>query len=191
MKFSDFDLRSVGHEVQLVGGIWAGAGEAYLCYFPDYGQEYEPTAVEMNGDDWKALLRQSDLVETEVLAKAQDGSIVKAVIRKCERNIEQGVQWSVFKRDSYSCRYCGRNDVPLTVDHLVLYEDGGPSVPENLLAVCRKDNKRRGRMPYAQWLESAHYREVSKNLTPEQREHNRALVATLDAIPRMTHVRSR
>ena len=191
MKFSDLDLRSVGQEVQLVGGIWAGCGRAFLCYFPEYGQEFEPVALEMNGDDWKALLRQSDLVETEVLAKAQDGSVVKAVIRKCERNIEQGVQWSVFKRAQYRCQYCGRDDVPLTVDHLVTYEDGGPSVLENLLAVCRKDNKRRGRMAYAEWLDSPYYREVSKGLTPEQREHNRALVATLDSIPRMVHVRSR
>lgn len=191
MKFTDFDLKSVGHEVQLVGGIWAGNGKAYLCYFPEYGQEFEPVALEMNDDDWKALLRQSDLVETEVLANAQDKSIVKAVIRKCERNIEQGVQWAVFRRDEFRCVYCGRNDVPLTVDHLVLYEDGGPSTEANLVAACRACNKRRGRMPYDQWLDSPYCREKSKGIDGQRRAKNWALKDTLDAIPRMSHVRSR
>ena len=191
MKFSEFDLKNVGHEVQLVGGIWAGCGRAFLCYFPEYGAEFKPVALEMNGDDWKALLRQSDLVETEVLAKAQDGSIVKAVIRKCERNIEQGVQWAVFRRDGYACRYCGRSDVPLTVDHLVLWEDGGPSVESNLVAADKRCNKTRGRLSYASWLAHPYYQRVSQALTESQREVNRRLLETLAAIPRMTHVRSR
>ena len=192
MKFSDLDLRSVGHEVQLVGGIWAGNGKAYLCYFPEYGEEFEPTAVEMSQDDWKALLRQSDLVETEVLTNAKDPTSMKAVIRKCERNIEQGISWSVFKRAQFRCEYCGRDDVPLTVDHLVLWEDGGPSnTTDNLLAVCRRCNKTRGRTQYADWLRHPYYLDVSKRLSPEKRAQNEALVATLDSIPRVAHVRSR
>jgi hypothetical protein len=173
MKFADFDLSAVGHEVQLVGGIYAGNGHAYLCYFPDYGQEYEPVALEMTPDDWKALLRQSDLVETEVLAKAQDGTSVKAVIRKCERNIEQGVSWSVYRRAHFQCEYCGKDDVPLTVDHLVLYEEGGPSNDlDNLACVCRRCNKTRGRMHYDEWLMSPYYLRVSRGLTEEQRKEN-------------------
>ena len=191
MRFSDLDLRSVGHEVQLVGGIWAGNGKAYLCYFPEYGAEFEPTVVEMNQDDWKALLRQSDLVETEVLTNAKDPTSVKAVIRKCERNIDQAVQWKVFRRDDCRCCYCGRNDVPLTVDHLVLFESGGPSIEANLLSACKACNKRRGRMPYAEWLDSPYCREKSKGIDGPRRAKNWALKDTLDAIPRMSHVRSR
>ena len=193
MKFTDIDLRSIGQEVQLVGGIWAGRGRALLCYFPEFGREFEPEVVEMDGDDWKALLRQSDLVETEVLAKAENGDLVKAVIRKCERNISAQVSWSVFKRDNFLCRYCGRDDVPLTVDHLVLWEDGGPSIEANLLSVCKKANKARGRMQYADWLKSEHYLRVSKNLTPTVQRQNQYIVDAhvLDSIPRMAHVRSR
>lgn len=192
MKFTDFDLKSVGHEVQLVGGIWAGRGCAYLCYFTEFGQEFEPEVVEMSQDDWKALMRQSDLVETEVLAKAENGELVKAIVRKCQRVIEQGVSWAVFRRAQFRCEYCGRDDVPLTVDHLVLWEDGGPSnTTDNLLAVCRRCNKTRGRTQYADWLRHPYYLDVSKRLTPEKRAQNEALVATLDAIPRVAHVRSR
>jgi len=193
MRFTEIDLSKIGQEVQLVGGIWAGDGRAYLCYFPEFGQEFGAVPVEMNQDDWKALLRQSDLVETEVLARAENGEVVKAIIRKCERNISAQISWNVFKRDNFRCRYCGRDDVPLTVDHLVLYEEGGASIENNLLSSCKKDNKARGRMQYADWLKSEHYLRVSKNLTPTVQHQNQYIIDAhiLDAIPRVAHVRSR
>ena len=191
IKFSEFKLDAVGHEIQLVGGIWAGNGQAFLCYFPEYGHGDAPVIVEMNEDDWAALIRQSDVVETEVLARAENGDLVKVVARKCERNIDQSVSWTVFRRDSYRCRYCGKDDVPLTVDHLVLWEDGGPSSQENLVAACRKCNKARGRTQYAEWLRSDYYRRVCGGLGVHVRKKNEELLMTLAAIPRRLHVRTR
>lgn len=79
---------------------------------------------------------------------------------------------------------------PLTVDHLVLWEEGGPSIPTNLVAADRRCNKTRGNMRYEDWLNSSYYRKVSKRLTTQQRDANRALLDTLDAIPRMLHIPS-
>jgi hypothetical protein len=191
MKFSDLNVSAVGHSVMLVGGIWAGDGHAYLCYFPEYGREFDPVTVEMNAKDWEALLRQSDLVETEVLAKAEDGSTVKAVIRKCQRAIDGQVQWAVWRRDGFRCCYCGRDDVPLTVDHLVLWEEGGPSTEDNLVSACKKCNKTRGRTQYLDWLHHPYYMRVSAGLSADVRKANVLLADTLADIPRMVHVRSR
>lgn len=191
MKFADIDLKTVGQEVQLVGGIWAGNGNAYVFYFPEFGEEFPPTVVELDAEDWKALLKQSDLVETEVLSKLEDGTLYKAVVRKCQRTVEQGVTWNVFRRDGFRCRYCGNDQVPLTVDHVVLWEDAGPTIEANLVAACRKCNKVRGRTPYGTWLQHPHYQQVSKKLTPEVRAANEALVGSLGAIPRVINVRSR
>jgi 5-methylcytosine-specific restriction endonuclease McrA len=192
VKFSDLDLMAVGQEIQLVGGIWAGAGREYLCYFPDYGAQYESTDLPLTPTEWEALLKQSDQVETEVTGRAVDGTPVKAILRKCQRNIELGVSWEVYRRDSYQCRYCGNDQVPLTVDHLVLWEEGGSSIANNLVSACRKCNKTRGRLPYREWLHHPYYRDVaSPKLTPAQRLANAALADTLDAIPRLAHVRSR
>jgi len=191
IKFSDFKLDAVGQEIQLVGGIWAGNGQAFLCYFPEYGHEHEPIVVEMDEHDWAALIRQSDAVETEVLARAENGELIKIVARKCERNIDQSVTWTVFRRDQFTCRYCGNDTVPLTVDHIVLWEEGGPSSQENLVAACRRCNKARGRTPYTLWLQSDYYKKVSGGLGPLVRTKNFALLTTLDKIPRRIHVRSR
>lgn len=194
MKFSDLDIKAIGHKITLIGGIWAGADGGYLCYFPEFGKPEGVTlhGLDMSYEDWKKLLRQSDLMETEVLAKAEDGKLYKAIARKCQRNIEQGVSWNVFRRDGYRCRYCGNDKVPLTVDHVVLWEEGGPSTEENLVAACRKCNKKRGNMPYRKWiLSSPYYLARIENLAEEVKEANRALVTTFDSIPRQIHKRKR
>lgn len=192
MKFSDLELRKIGNTVQLVGGVWAGDGKAYVLRFPEYADEQAAlTEVEMSHDDWKALLFQSDKVETEVLSKLEDGTLFKAVVRKCERMISQQVTWNVFRRDGYRCRYCGADKVPLTVDHLILWEEGGPSIEENLVASCRKCNKIRGDMPFADWLQHPYYLDVYKKLTSEVRYQNEMLVGKLAGIPRVVNVRSR
>jgi len=192
MKFKDFPLASVGNSIQLVGGIWAGEGATYLFQFPEYGHEYDTQVVEMSKDDWKALLTQSDLMETEVLSKCEDGKLYKAVVRKCQRNIDQQVSWNVFKRDGYACRYCGRDDVPLTVDHLVLWEKGGPSTEANLSAACKKCNKTRGNTEYADWLNSDYYqRAAEKNLTQAQRQANQDVAYTLKDIELVINIRTK
>lgn len=159
--------------------------------FANGGQASWVKTLEMNADDWQKFLRQTDLLETEVLAKASDGTLAKIILRKSERQIDAGVQWRVYKRDGYRCRYCGKDDLPLTVDHLVTHEEGGPMTEENLVAADRKCNKVRGNLSYEEWLKHPRYLETSKNLTPEVRAANEALVATLDKIPRKAHVKSR
>lgn len=191
LQLKDINLRSIGNTKQLVGGVWAGDGKAYILYFPEYGEEYPAEVVKMNHEDWKALLHQSDKVEVEVLASLDDPTIHKAIVRKCERVIDAQVSWNVYRRDGYACRYCAADKVPLTVDHLVLWEDGGPSIEANLLTSCRKCNKIRGDTPYAQWLRHPYYLDKSKNLIMKAQEDNQMIAHTLSNIPRVVNVRSR
>jgi hypothetical protein len=191
MKLKDLNLLSVGNTIQLAGAIWQGEGKTFLCYFPKDAQDLPLEVLEMTLDEWLVFIKQTDLLETEILTKASDGTIAKAIFRKSQRQIDASVQWRVFKRDSYKCRYCGKDDVALTVDHLILWEEGGPSTPENLVAACKKCNRSRGSMPYAAWLISPYYLEVSKGLSATFRADNQDLVETLARIPRVVHTRSR
>jgi hypothetical protein len=145
----------------------------------------------MGLEDWKKFMRQVDLKETEVLREGPDRKLRKAVVRKCQRIIDNRVSWQVYKRDGYRCRYCGRDGLPLTVDHLVLWEEGGPSIEENLLTACRKCNKTRGSLPYADWLQHPKYLEVSENLPADVVTANQVVATTLDNIPRVYSERSR
>lgn len=208
MKFEDLNILDIGNTIQLVGAVWEGNGKMYLCMFPEHhgslydevnaefyfgtddspGDEVPVQTLNMDSHEWNKFIRQTDLLETEVLARAADGNLAKVIIRKSARNIAQSVSWEVYHRDEFKCQYCGIGPgVPLTVDHLVLWESGGPSIPGNLLSACKKCNKARGNTPYAEWLQSPFYRRVSRGLTEAVREANLAIVPTLDAIPRNLH----
>lgn len=209
MKLSDIDILSIGNTVQMAGAVFHGDGKLLLCMFPDdrgdvfsgegrvlFGpsgadEEHEVHVLDMGQDDWQRLIRQTDLLEAEVVQRSSDGSLAKVVLRKSQRQIEQSVSWGVFRRDGYACRYCGADDVPLTVDHVVCWEEGGPSVPENLVAACRKCNKVRGNTPYEQWLLHPRYAGTSKKLSEAVRRLNEALVAAIPSIPRLVNARSR
>lgn len=58
----------------------------------------------------------------------------------------------VFRRDNYTCQYCGRRDVNLTVDHVIPRHLGGPHKWTNLVAACSSCNHRKG----GRMLEEAH-----------------------------------
>lgn len=192
-KLSDADLLKIGNTVQMAGAVYVGEGRMLLAMFPDDRdvEGLETVVLDMDLSDWERFLRQADLLETEILTRASNGTLAKAIARKSQRQISQAVSWAVYRRAGYKCEYCGANDVPLTVDHLVLWEEGGPSTQDNLSSACRDCNKTRGNISYADWLKHPHYLRVSKNLSEEARAENERRVATLDNIPRMTHQRSR
>ena len=193
MKFENLDLREIGHRYQLAGAVYSdGVGPALLCIFPEEMPAVSTfNRMDMNRDEWSQFLRQADLLETEILAKAKDGKLYKAVIRKCQRQANQNVSWAVYRRDMFSCRYCGNDQVPLTVDHLITWEDGGPWTEDNLVASCKKCNKIRGNLPYAEWLRHDYYRKVSVKLSDQVRAQNESVLGRLDSIPRMVHKQSR
>lgn len=162
------ELMRVGNGVALWGVVFTGGGEAWFVPFPDSNyEEIGASARKMYRLDpsgWDRLLYQSDVVETTKMPE-------KAIVRKSQRNIDSQMQWAVWERDSYRCRYCG-NKRPLTVDHVDLWEEGGATVPANLVSACRSCNKERGRTPYPDWISGAKYAGLSQNLDDDAKQAN-------------------
>jgi hypothetical protein len=187
MKFSDIKLTDIGTTIQMVGAVYADSdGKGYYFPFPSVdGEGANPERVEMTDDDWKVMLRQADLVEVEATVEAEDGALQKAIVRKSQRQIDSQVSWNVFRRDNFMCRYCGTEKMPLTVDHLVRWEDGGPSIEANLVACCRRCNKVRGDTAYAAWLRHPYYLEKSRSVSVAYQQLNQRVADTLASIPRV------
>lgn len=191
-RLEQLNLMDFGHGLQVAGVIYADKEVVHVCMMPDEPLEgRQVRALELSQEDWQKIIRQTDLLETEILAQATDGKIAKVIVRKSTRVIDQSVSWSVYRRDQYQCRYCGRNDVPLTVDHMVLWEEGGPSIPENLITACKSCNRARGNMQYLEWLEDPYYKKVSAKLRPDFIAENRLVATTIDSIPRRVQQRGR
>jgi len=51
---------------------------------------------------------------------------------------------NIFRRDNYTCQYCGAQDVPLTVDHIIPKVLGGSETWENLVTACIDCNNKKG-----------------------------------------------
>ncbi len=51
---------------------------------------------------------------------------------------------NIFKRDKYTCQYCGTTAAPLTIDHIVPKGRGGKDTWTNLVTACQKCNNKKG-----------------------------------------------
>ena len=58
-------------------------------------------------------------------------------------SIPKGIRFEVFKRDKFTCQYCGREapDVIFEVDHIVPVVEGGDNELLNLITSCRDCNR--------------------------------------------------
>lgn len=66
---------------------------------------------------------------------------------KNRKSISKKVRFEVFKRDSFTCQYCGRMapDVILEVDHILPVAEGGTNDIMNLVTSCHDCNSGKGK----------------------------------------------
>lgn len=187
---AQMSLLDMGNSIQLAGVIYADHEVCYICMLPEESTEGRVLRrLELDRRDWQQILEQTDKVQVWTNVPDEDGKLVKALARKVDRNISQNTSWAVYRRDGFKCRYCGADNVPMTVDHLVTWEEGGPSIEDNLVTSCRKCNKLRGNTEYGEWLRHPYYRKVSAGIDPATKINNVNLLNTLDAIPRRVQKR--
>lgn len=149
-----FDRASIlkyGDKLEISGMLLANGEESELILFPE-ASITTLDIIQPTHEEWKDLLYQLDTLGVHGLNKV--------ILRKSQRNIEQTISWNVFRRDNYTCQYCAKNDIPLTVDHIILWEKMGASIEENLISACKKCNKTRGNMEFLDWMESEYLDKV-------------------------------
>ena len=83
---------------------------------------------------------------------------------------------NILRRDGHRCLFCGRGDLPLTLDHVVPLSRGGDDSWENLVCACVKCNNKKGdRTP-----EEARMPLRRKPMRPNHVTFIRHFVSTLD-----------
>jgi len=175
-------LEKYGNELTISGLIIGNDLTQEVIMFPN--EEFkEPIIFNPTQTEIQEIFNQLDTLEIT--------GFQKIVLRKSQRNIEQGISWEVFRRDNFTCRYCGANNVPMTVDHVVLWEDLGDSVTKNLICACRKCNKTRGNMKYPDWLQSTYYLAKIANVSNAIAKLNIDAWEIAKAVPLRKHTRSR
>ena len=71
-----------------------------------------------------------------------------SMIRRPPRYERKLTRLEVFKRDQFTCQYCGKETRHLTLDHVVPRYRGGQHTWENVVSACVPCNRRKaGRTP--------------------------------------------
>lgn len=60
--------------------------------------------------------------------------------------ISKGLRFDIFRRDNFTCQYCGRRppSVVLEIDHITPVSQGGDDDPSNLATSCYDCNRGKG-----------------------------------------------
>ena len=183
-EFRSIPILRWGNEINIKGLVMEDAkGGDILVMLPNEKAHIQQTLIEPTTQEWYELQDQVDKCNVE----GEAGVLLK----KGQRQLDQKICWQVYRRDKYKCRYCGIDNVPLTVDHIKTWETGRATHPHNLLTSCRKCNKKRGNLDYGSWLQHKYYSEKSQFLTQSVRDANEAKVKDLNSMPTMAKERSR
>lgn len=143
-------LDRLGVEFQIVGMLVSGKeGKNILIVLPETKNASLSALVKPSTDEWIQILKQTD--DPEYFETDSSGA-VKAIHRKCMRQIAYDIQWQIYRRAGFKCEYCGESR-PLTIDHYNPVELGGTDELDNLKAACRPCNRRKGNMPPKEWEE--------------------------------------
>lgn len=183
-SFNQIPLLSWGNEIVIKGILMEGKDdEVYLINLPLEKIKGGIININPSAEEWYTL--QDQLDKCNIIGDAG------TLLRKGQRQIDQKIAWFVYRRDKYQCRYCAIDNVPLTVDHIITWEAGGATHPNNLLTACKKCNKKRGNLDYGSWLQHKYYLEKSKYLTEDIRKKNEDIVKILVDLPRLAKPRDR
>ncbi len=116
------------------------------------------TLTNINGDYRKRKYNDFDSKEikyliTLVRQKRGDfylnNEIWDAICRVERGKVTNKMRFSIYNRDNYRCRICGKKAKNLEVDHIIPIAKGGKSTYENLQTLCHRCNVKKGdSMPY-------------------------------------------
>lgn len=87
------------------------------------------------------------------------------------RSISKKTRFEVFKRDKFTCQYCGQAapDVVLEVDHIVSVAEGGDNDIMNLVTACFDCNRGKGKTQLSD-LSKAKLQKAQLDLLQERRD---------------------
>lgn len=73
-----------------------------------------------------------------------DERIWNAICRVERGKVSNKLRFSIYARDGYRCRKCGRKTNDLEIDHIIPIAKGGKTVYDNLQTLCHRCNVRKG-----------------------------------------------
>ena len=106
----------------------------------------DPAVQRLPGPEFRRAFYAALDGETNVLAR---------YLRRCtgrpSAETWAQIRAEVFRRDDYTCRYCGERGKRLECDHVVPVSRGGSNDPSNLVTACFRCNRSKRAKTLAEW----------------------------------------
>lgn len=144
-----YTLEDFGNQYQIRGLVYGNGNEDILITLPEETPIKVTNSLLPTWEQWKVLLAQSD--NPKMIIVDEHDRAVKAIIQKNTRQVQEFFRWGIFRRDNFTCQYCGATDKPLTIDEYLCQELGGPIDEANCKTACRPCNKMKANKTIAEW----------------------------------------
>lgn len=92
----------------------------------------------------EVLLHRSSLIHSPSHSFPQPSIVRLAHMVSRPRPRVKLTKREVFRRDAFTCQYCGKQGAPLTIDHVTPRNRRGGHSWENLVTACPACNRRKG-----------------------------------------------
>lgn len=98
---------------------------------------------------WLSSQDEVDRAVAEGLLIERDGGLWSRIVdemaeqRRMAWALWREVRERIFRRDDYTCRYCGQRGGKIECDHIIPLSQGGTDDDENLTTACRSCNRRK------------------------------------------------
>jgi hypothetical protein len=157
LVLENIDLADVGNYVNLTATLWRDKRDGKVFIVPLSADEYEPeydnlALMLLDTHDSIRLVNQALLLEGRRYDGIR-GTCTTTALARMRKQVEPKIMWNVFRRDNFTCVYCGDDEGPMTFDHFIPESQGGAITVENGRTACRPCNSMKGDMEAERWLE--------------------------------------
>ena len=114
-----------------------------LRYSNMSGQVFRTKSQAFTSEEIQSLIKRLD---NRTGLFYNDREIWNSICRVERGKVSNRMRFSIFERDGYRCRYCGRSGTSetLEIDHIRPIAKGGKSTYDNLQTLCRQCNLNKG-----------------------------------------------
>ena len=144
-----YNLEDFGNKYQIRGVVFGNTDEDFVIMLPEETPFKAEDLLIPTWEEWKTLLAQSDA--PKMVIYDEKTRAVRAIVSKSNRRINEFFRWGIFRRDNFTCVYCGVKDLPLTIDEYLCQELGGLINEENCRTACRPCNKKKANKTPEEW----------------------------------------
>jgi len=149
--FHEWEMHELGNSVQIKGVVIGDSEQSLVMLLPGEKVDFVNGSVSIVSPEPAELQDWLKATDDPKFEEKDPSGVVKAIHRKMSRHVDQELMWETYRRDNYTCQYCGTTTRAMTYDHWLAQAFGGETTLANGVTACRPCNKMKGNKTIEEW----------------------------------------